>query len=103
VAAVDADPTGRYLYYAPGAHGGGERDGSPLVQFDVTTGRKKVVAFLHPFYQETYGCTPKGTYSVAVGPGGDKVYVTWNVSRGTKAWDSCALAVVHVPEPERLP
>ena len=104
VAAADADPTGRYLYYAPGAHGGSERDGTPLVQFDVTTGRKKVIAFLHPFYQQAYGCTLKGTYAVAVDPvKGDKVYVTWNVSRGTKAWDSCGMTVVHVPASERQP
>jgi hypothetical protein len=99
VASLDADPTGQYLYYVPGAHGGGERDGSPVVQLDTRTGRKKVLAFLHPFYQERYGCTLKGTYSLAVDPKGDRLYITWNVSRGTRAWDSCALTVVHLPRP----
>ncbi len=101
VASVDADPTGRFLYYVPGAHGSGPSDGSPLVQFDVKTGKKKVIAFLHPYYQDKYGFTPKGTYSTDVSPEGDKVYVTWNVSRGTRAWDCCALAVIHIPESER--
>ncbi len=101
VASIDADPTGRFLYYVPGAHGGGYKDGSPLVQFEIATGKKKVIAFLHPFYQDAYGFTPKGTYSTAVSEDGDKVYVTWNVSRGTRAWDCCGLTVIHVPESER--
>jgi hypothetical protein len=103
VASVDADPTGRYLYYVPGAHGGSDRDGSPVVQFDTTTGQKKVLAFLHPFYQGEYGCSLKGTYSLAVDPAGDKLFVTWNASRGTRAWDCVALTVVHVPPAERAP
>lgn len=101
IASLDADPTGRYLYYVPGAHGGSERDGSPVVQFDVRTGRKKVIAFLEPFYSETYGLTLKGTYSTAVDPAGDKLYITWNVSRGSRAWDCCGLTVVHLPASER--
>jgi hypothetical protein len=32
IASMDADPSGRYLYYVPGAHGGGERDNSAVVQ-----------------------------------------------------------------------
>lgn len=102
-ASLDAGPRGRYLYYVPGAHGGGYRVGSPVVQYDVQTHTKKVIAFLHPFYEEKYGFIPKGTYSTALSPAGDKLYVTWNVSRGTKAWDCCALAVIHIPESERLP
>lgn len=101
VASLDVDPAGRYLYYVPGAHGGGYRDNSPLVQYDVRTGNKKVIAFLYPFYQEKYGFTPKGTYSTAISPEGDKVYITWNISRGTRAWDCCGLSVVHIPETER--
>ncbi|MDQ3622062.1 MAG: hypothetical protein M3463_06180 [Verrucomicrobiota bacterium] len=101
IATLDADPSGRYLYYTPGAHGGSELDGTPIVQFDVRTRRKKVIAFLHPFYKDNYGCTFRGTYSCAVDPSGDKLYVTWNVSRGSKVWDSCALTVIHIPESER--
>ena len=101
VASLDADPTGRYLYYVPGAHGGSERDGAAVVQFDIRTGRKKVIAFLNPFYEKKYGATLKGTYSTAVDPRGDKLYVTWNVSRGSPVWDCCALTVLHIPESER--
>ncbi len=101
VATLDADPTGRYVYYMPGAHGGSDTDGTPVVQFDTRTRTKKVIAFLHPFYRDKYGCTLKGTYSAAVDPQGDKLYITWNASRGSRAWDCCALTVVHIPESER--
>jgi hypothetical protein len=103
VAAIDADPTGRYLYYIPGAHGSSDRDGSPVVQFDVRTARKKVIAFLHPFYRDRYGLTLKGTYSAVVSPEGDILYVTWNVSRGGRNWDCCGLTAIHIPESERQP
>jgi hypothetical protein len=43
----------------------------------------------------------KGTYSVAVDPRGDTLYVTWNISRGSKAWDCCGLTAIHIPESER--
>ena len=101
VATIDADPTGRYLYYIPGAHGSSDQDGSAVVQYDTKTNQKKVLAFLHPFYKEKYNLTLKGTYSVAVSSAGDKLFVTWNTSRGSKAWDSCSLTVIHIPKSER--
>ena len=103
ITSLDADATGRYLYYVPGAHGGSEQDGSPVVQYDTRNGQKKVIAFLHPFYQETYGCTLRGTFSSALSPAGDTLYVTWNNSRGGRAWDTCLLTVIHIPESEREP
>jgi hypothetical protein len=101
VASIDVDPTGRFLYYVPGAHGGGPQDGSPVVQFEIATGRKKVIAFLHPYYEQKYGFVPKGTYSTALSSDGSELFVTWNVSRGTRAWDCCGLSVIHIPEQER--
>jgi len=101
IAALAADPSGRYVYYIAGAHGGSHEDGSPIVQFDTKTRRRKVLAFLHPLFEERYGATLKGTYSVALDPAGETLYVTWNISRGSRAWDSVGLTVVHIPESER--
>ncbi|MEN9572983.1 MAG: hypothetical protein RL514_838 [Verrucomicrobiota bacterium] len=98
---LDADPTGRYLYYVPGAHGGSEADNSPVVQYDTRTRTRKVLAFLHPFYEQRYGAMLRGTYSVALDAKGETLFITWNVSRGTKVWDSCALTAVHIPASER--
>lgn len=101
ITSLDADPSGRYLYYIPGAHGGADADGTPIVQYDVQTRQRKVLAFLHPFYRDKYGCALVGTYSSAVDPGGERLYITWNANRGSRAWDTCALTVVHIPASER--
>lgn len=104
----DLDPSGRYLYYIPGAHGGSERDGTPVIQFDTQKRTRKVIAFLQPFYEKKYGYVTLGTFGSAVSADGSKVYVTWNGNRGGKdprrgryAFDTCALTVIHVPESER--
>ncbi|GIW91487.1 MAG: hypothetical protein KatS3mg109_1919 [Pirellulaceae bacterium] len=101
IASLDADPSGRYLYYIPGAHGGSTTDGSPVVQYDTRTGRKKVLAFLHPYFQQKYGISLVGTYSTAVDEEGKRLFITWNVSRGSRAWDCCGVMVVEIPESER--
>ena len=101
VAAIAADPTGRYLYYVPGAHGGSEADNSAIVQFDTRSRTRKVIACLHPYFQKHAGCALKGTYTAALDERGERLFVTWNVSRGSKAWDACALTVIHIPESER--
>lgn len=109
VTSLDVEPTGRYLYYVLGAHGGSQHDGTPIVQFDVKTRRKKVIAFLHPFYQETCGYTPLGTFGSAVNETGEILYITWNGNRGGPdprgrlGFDTCALTVVHIPPSERRP
>jgi len=108
ITTIDADPAGRYLYYVPGAHGGTHQDGAAVVQFDVTTGTKKVIAFLYPFLKERYGYTPIGTFSTAVSAKGDKLYITWHGSlaatwKRRPSWDACALTVVHIPASERKP
>jgi len=106
ITSIDADPTGRYLYYVPGAHGGSEKDGAAVVQFDTKTGEKKVICFLHPLLRERFGYTPLGTFSTAIDPAGDRLYITWNgnlggARRGRLTWDACALTVIHIPESER--
>jgi hypothetical protein len=103
ITSIDVDPTGRYLYYIPGAHGRSENDGSAVVQYDVKSKSRKVIAFLHPYFKDKIGAVPTGTFSSAIDPAGDKLYITWNVSRGTRAWDCCALTVIHIPESERRP
>ncbi len=108
ITSIDSDPTGRYLYYVPGAHGGSEKDGSAVVQYDTLTNKKKVIAFLHPFLKKRFGYIPLGTFSTAVDPTGDRLYITWNGNlggrkRGRLTWDACALTVIHIPKEERLP
>jgi hypothetical protein len=101
VAALHADPKGRFLYYVPGAHGGADADGSPVVQYDLKSNTRKVLAFLDPFYKNRYGCALKGTYSLDVDATGERLFITWNASRaGGKAWDCTALTVITIPAAE---
>jgi hypothetical protein len=103
ITSIDADPTGRYLYYVAGAHGGAGAEGTPVVQFDVRTRTRKVIAFLHRFYLETYGYTLDGTFSSALDGKGETLFVTWNGMRKgqPKGWESCALTAIHIPASER--
>jgi hypothetical protein len=101
IASLKADPTGRYLYYVPGAHGGSDKDGSAVIQYDVKTGKKKVLCCLHPLFEQKFGVIPKGTYAVAVDDRGERLFITWNISRGTRVWDSCGLTVIQIPASER--
>ncbi len=102
---IDADPTGRYLYYIPGGHGGGPTDGTPVVQYDVKLKKRKVIAFLHPFHLNAVGYTLEGTFGSALDPKGERLYITWNGMRKEqpRGWESCALTVVHIPASERQP
>jgi len=109
ITSLDVDPTGRFLYYIPGAHGGSQQDGTPIVQFDVKKRTKKVLAFLHPFYKEEIGYVMLGTFASAIDDTGEKLYVTWNGNRGGAdrrgrfPFDTCAMTVIHIPESERRP
>lgn len=106
VTSIDIDPTGRYLYYTLGAHTGAQKDGSPVVQFDLKTKSPKILAFLRPYCEKNFGFMPKGSYSCAVSPDGGTVYVTWhgtrNLAAGSKATlDTCALTIIRIPASER--
>lgn len=109
VTTIDAGPRGRYLYYIPGGHGGGERDGTPVVQFDTRTKTRKVICFLAPVLQEKIGYTPMGTFGSDISEDGKTLYITWNGNRsgpdrrGRFRFDTCALTAIHIPESERQP
>ena len=101
---LDVDPTGRYLYYMPGADGTSPLDGTPVVQFDLQTRTKKILAFLSPFYPDTYNFTPISSFGAAVDASGEKLYITWHGNNKSQlyAYEACALTVVHIPEPATL-
>lgn len=103
IASMDADSSGRYVYYIPGAHGHADRNGTPLIQFDVKTNQKKVIAFLSEHFRNKYGFWPDGTYCSVLSDDGSTLYVCFNTQRNTKVWDHCTLFAVHIPESERRP
>lgn len=107
VATADLDPvTERYVYYSPGAHGSGRLAGTPIVQYDVKTKTRKVIAFVADYYARKYGWMPIGTFGCAISPDGKILFVTWNGTRNltnAKGWDTCGMMAIHIPESERQP
>jgi hypothetical protein len=103
IASIEADPTGRYLYYVPGAHGGAAGDGTPVVQYDVQTGKKKVIAFLHGLFWDKYGYALDGSFGSALDEKGERLFVSWDGWRKgqPRGWESCAITVIHIPAAER--
>ena len=101
---IDVDKAGRYLYYTPGAHGGSETEGTPVIQYDLKTHHKKVIAFLQPLYEGKYSYAPRGTYSMRLSDDDSMLFTTWMGNRkGIKAadFDVCSMTVIHIPESER--
>lgn len=98
VTSLDVDPSGRYLYYVPGAHGGGPREGTPVMQFDGRTKQRKVMAFMNAL-ADRVGAQFEGTFSTALSEKGDILFITWNMGR--PKWDCGAVTAVWIPESER--
>lgn len=104
ISSIEADPTGRYLYYVPGAHGGATRDGTPIVQYDTQTNQRKVLGFLHATFWEKYGYALDGSFSSALDEKGERLFVSWDGWRKgqPRGWESCSLTVIHIPASERV-
>jgi hypothetical protein len=98
VTSMDIDPSGRFIYYVPGAHGGGPREGTPVVQYDVKGKTRKVIAFMNGLKEKT-GATFEGTFSTALNEAGDTLFVTWNMGR--PVWECCGVTAIHIPASER--
>ncbi len=104
-------PKGRYIYYLPGAHGMSFAEGAPVVQYDTLSGRKKVIAFLHPYYYEKYGYTMGGTFSIVLDDTGAKLFVLMNGAfvdleeqiklENPDVFGHPSILLIHIPESER--
>lgn len=103
IASLEVDPTGRYLYYVPGAHGGAHNDNTPVIQLDVKTGKKKVLAFLYQHFWDKYGYALDGSFGNALDEKGERLFISWDGWRRgqPRGWESTALTVLHIPASER--
>src|SRR5690606_29403635 len=57
---VVLSPDERFLYYMPGAHGGARHKGTPIVQYHIASGRRKVLAFLRGPIEQRHAYVPAG-------------------------------------------
>ncbi len=72
------DPTGRYLYYVPGSHGRSRQQGSAVIELDVRTGKRKVLAFLHQAVSRQKQYNLGGSFGIALQPDGGRLFIHWN-------------------------
>ncbi|MCF6269870.1 MAG: hypothetical protein L3J41_09175 [Melioribacteraceae bacterium] len=68
----------KYLYYLPGAHGKSHLEGSPVVQYNVKTGERKVLAFLFPYIYEKFGYVTGGSFSISIDEKGENLFICMN-------------------------
>src|SRR4029078_12432390 len=78
IAVMELSPDERFLYYLPGAHGGAWKDGTPVVQYEIATGKRKVLAFLAETIDQECGYVPAGTYGVKLSADGGTLYANLN-------------------------
>jgi hypothetical protein len=106
-AVMDLSPDGRFVYYAPGAHGSGAKIGTPVVQYDVKGGTKKVLTYLNPVAREKLKYNVGGTYNLKVAPDGSKLFITFNGAmldapgKKEQTFGLPSIAVIEIPKEER--
>lgn len=109
-AVIVLSPDERFLYYLPGSHGGGFRTGTPVLQYEIATGRRKVLAFLAEACEHEFGYVPGGTYGIAITPDGGTLYVNFNghaadpirpASMKPIGFSLCSFMAIHIPREER--
>jgi hypothetical protein len=110
ITVCELSPDERFLYYMPGAHGQATRHGTPVVQYEIATGRRKVLAFLAPAFTRAHEYVPAGSYGVKISAAGDTLYVNFNGHPGDRlrparlrpnGFGLCAFAAIHIPQSER--
>jgi hypothetical protein len=103
-------PDERFLYYLPGAHGGAFKYGAPVVQYDVKSGKQKVLAFLAETIEREYGYVPAGTYGAKLSADGGTLYINFNGHPidsirpshiRPNGFGLTAFAAIHIPDSER--
>ena len=103
-------PDERFVYYLPGSHGKAWTYGTPVVQYEIASGTRKVLAFLAPAFEAEYDFVPGGTYGVKLSDDGGTIYVNFNGHAADRirpeqmrpiGFGLCGFAAIHIPKSER--
>jgi len=103
-------PDEKYVYFLTGAHGTAGETGTPVIQYNVATGQRKVIAFLKAAMETLYDYSPGGTYGVKISADGSTLYVNLNGNaadsirpKGMTAggFGLTAFMALHIPASER--
>lgn len=106
-AAVVLSPEEKYLYYAPGSHGSDVRHGAAVVQYEIATGRRKVLAFLLAPLRERLAWTLGGSFNLKITPDGAALVGTFNGApyepgaRKESTFGRPAIVMLEIPASER--
>jgi hypothetical protein len=100
-------PGKRYLYYVPGSDTQAWIYGLPVIQYDISTGKRKVIAFIELFFRAEYGYSAGGTYGLALDAKGESLFFYVNGAfvepeHGRSGYGRPAMFHVHIPESERI-
>ena len=105
---IAMDPAGRYLYYMPGDLRLYNADTyGPIVQYDVKTGKKKVIAWLVDYYYEKYGYWVGGTYGLETSRDGSSLIIIMNGAFRMRndlqdnPYEYPSVFIVEIPREER--
>ena len=114
VAAIDLDPTERYLYYIAGQNHS-DSDGTQLVQVDLeqTPPQQKVIAFLDEPIRELFSYSlgyrlanhpapAPDSYCLLVSPDGRSVYAAFNGTVLPSGRHRPVFLTVHIPDGEAV-
>lgn len=103
-------PDERFLYYLPGSHGQAFKYGTPVVQYEIATGTRKVLAFLAPAFEKHLQYVPGGSYGVKLSKEGGTLYINFNghaadairpSSMKPIGFGLCSFAAISIPFAER--
>jgi len=103
-------PDEKYMYFLTGAHGTALGTGTPVIQYNIATGQRKVIAFLKEAISTLYDYVPGGTYGVKISPDGGTLYVNLNGHAGDayrlkgqspSGFGLTAFCAIHIPASER--
>lgn len=106
---IELSPDDKYVYFLPGAHGKAFNSGTPIVRYDIATGKQTVLAFLAPYCEQTLGYIPGGTYGMKLSADGRTIYVNFNghvvddlrpaaIKKMTPGFGCTGFAAIHLPE-----
>jgi uncharacterized repeat protein (TIGR03803 family) len=110
ITVCELSPDERFVYYLPGAHGQAFRTGTPVIQYEIASGRRKVLAFLAPTMERQHNYVPAGTYGVKLSADGSTLYVNFNGhpadairprAMRPNGFGLTAFAAIHIPVSER--
>lgn len=106
-AVMALSPDDRFLYYAPGAHGSSGKYGTPIVQYEIATGTRKVLAFLNEPVRKARTYNLGGTYNLQLDAAGERLFVTFNGAplvagaRKVETFGQPCVVVIKIPPSER--